>query len=213
MAGVGDDLVSFVREALDRGCSRDEIRAVLLSASWPHEHIDRALDGFAEVDFAVPVPRPRPYVSARDTFVYMIVFSTLGISAFHFGSLVFELIDWAFPDPLDAPSGGYSVYAVRQAIAALVVAFPIYLVLTLRVNAAVRRDLAQRSSKVRKWLTYMTLFVAAVVLLGDLTGTIYALLAGELTVRFVLKSLTVFAVAGAIFGYYLWDLREEPKRS
>ena len=123
--------------------------------------------------------------------------------------MLFELIDRGFPDPLDDLGTGYSVRAVRQAIAALVVAFPIYVFLSHRVNAAIRKDPTKRGSKIRKWLTYMTLFIAAAVLVGDLSAVIYSLLSGELTVRFVLKALTVLAIAGAIFGYYLWDLRED----
>lgn len=211
MAAADEELLAFVYKALDRGSSRGEIRAALGSAGWPSDEIDKALAAYAEVDFPIPVPRPRPYVSARDAFIYLVIFTTLGVSAFHFGSLLFELVDRAFPDPLDESGAGYSVHAVRQAIAALVVAFPIYVFLSYRVNRAIREDPTKRASKIRKWLTYMTLFIAAAVLVGDLSAVIYGLLAGELTVRFLLKALTVVLVAGAIFGYYLWDLREDAK--
>jgi hypothetical protein len=58
-------------------------------------------------------------------------------------------------------------------------------------------------------LTYITLFVAAGVLIGDLISLVFNFLGGELTVRFVLKVLTVGVIAGTIFGHYLWDLRKE----
>lgn len=209
MTAADEDLLGFVYKALDRGSSRSEIRAVLGRAGWSNDEIEKALTAYAEVDFPIPVPRPRPYVSARDAFIYLVIFTTLAVSAFHFGSLVFELIDRAFPDPLDEGSAGYSVNAVRRAIAALVVAFPIYVALSYRVTAALRRDPTKRASKVRKWLTYMTLFIAAAVLVGDLTAVIYSLLSGELTTRFILKALTVVLIAGLIFGYYLWELRED----
>lgn len=211
MTAADDDLLGFVYKALDRGSSRSEIRAALGRAGWSNDDIEKALAAYAEVDFPIPVPRPRPYVSARDAFIYLVLFTTLAVSAFHFGSLLFELIDRAFPDPLDEGGPGYSVNAVRQAIAALVVAFPIYVVLSYRVSAALRRDPTKRASKVRKWLTYMTLFIAAAVLVGDLTAVIYSLLSGELTTRFIWKALTVLFVAGLIFGYYLWELREDPE--
>jgi uncharacterized membrane protein len=209
MAGADEELLGFVRSALRRDLSREQIRAALAQAGWPSDEIDKALRAYAEVDFPIPVPRPRPYLSARDAFIYLVIFATLAITAIHFGSLLFELIDKALPDALDEPHEGYNVNAVRQAIAALVVAFPIYVFLSYRVNAAIRRDPTKRSSRIRKWLTYLTLFIASAVLVGDLSTVIYSLLAGELTTRFILKALTVVLIAGAIFGYYLWDLRDD----
>jgi hypothetical protein len=98
---------------------------------------------------------------------------------------------------------------MRWSTAALLIAFPVFLWLSRRAYLAARRDPEKRTSKVRKWLTYLTLFVAATALLCDLITLVYYLLGGELTVRFLLKVLTIAAVAGAVFGYYLWDLRQD----
>jgi hypothetical protein len=46
------------------------------------------------------------------------------------------------------------------------------------------------------------LFVAASFLLGDVVTVVFNLLGGELTVRFILKVLTVAAIAGPVFLYY-----------
>jgi hypothetical protein len=43
----------------------------------------------------------------------------------------------------------------------------------------------------------------------DLIFLVYTLLGGEITVRFILKALSVFAVAGIIFSYYLTDVRRD----
>ena len=209
MSTADDQLLTFVHRALERGSSRQEIRAVLERAQWPSEEIGKALAAYAEIEFPIPVPRPRPYLSARDAFVYLVLFATLGISAVQFGSLVFELINRAFPDLAEGSLDTYSLSAMRRAIAALVVAFPIYLILSFRVASAIRRDPTKRGSRIRKWLTYMTLFIAASVLIGDFTAVIYSLLSGDLTVRFILKAITVIVIAGAIFGFYLWDLRDD----
>src|SRR3546814_8338734 len=71
------------------------------------------------------------------------------------------------------------------------------------------RQPIKRLSPVRRWLTYLTLFLAAVALICDVTTLVYSLLGGELSVRFVLKVLVVGLIAGGVFGYYLWDLRRE----
>ena len=59
----------------------------------------------------------------------------------------------------------------------------------------------------RRWLTYLTLFLAAIALVSDMITLVYNLLGGELTLRFVLKVVIVGAIAGSIFSYYLLDLR------
>ena len=91
------------------------------------------------------------------------------------------------------------------------VAFPLYVWLTSLTRKGVTKDPDKKGSKIRKWLTYITLFVAAGVIIGDLITLLYNLLGGELTLRFTLKVLTVLLIAGIIFGYYLWDLRKEEK--
>src|SRR5687767_3411734 len=96
-----EELVAFVKDSLTRGVARDEIRAALRSAGWRDEEVEKALRAFAEVEFPVPVPRPQPYLSARETFFYLLQFAALYTSAFNLGRLAFLLIERAFPDPID----------------------------------------------------------------------------------------------------------------
>jgi hypothetical protein len=69
----------------------------------------------------------------------------------------------------------------------------------------------KRLSPARRWLTYLTLFIASAALLGDTTTLIFNLLGGDLTIRFLLKVLVVAVIAGSAFTYYLLDLRKEEK--
>lgn len=209
MAAASEELGRFVREALGRGISRADVQKALLDAGWPPDHVDSALRAFADMEFPLPVPRPRPHVSAREAFLYLVLFTTLYISAFHLGSLLFDFIDRAFPDPA---ARGYLAWAdirLRWSVASLVIAFPVFLYMSYYISRSVARAPVRRASPVRKWLTYLTLFVASSVLIGDMIALVYNLLGGELTVRFVLKILVVAVIAGTVFGYYLWDLRKE----
>lgn len=203
-----DELIQFVRDALAHEVPRAEVRAKLLEARWPQDEVNNALDAFADIEFPVPIPRPRQYLSAREAFLYLALFTTLYISAISLGSVIFQFISRAFPDPATVHLGLYELGAVRWSIASLIIAFPVFLLLSRTMYAAIRHDPEKRTSKVRKWLTYLTLFVAGGVLLGDLITLVFNLLGGELTIRFMLKSLTVAGIAGSIFGYYLWDLRQ-----
>jgi len=211
---VQEELRRFVKDALDRGCSRDETREALLGAGWREDQVDAALDSFADVPFPIPVPKPRPYLSAREAFIYLVLFTTLYLTAFNLGRLIFQFINLGFPDAAAVYETTEAAReAIRFSIASIVIAFPIFMWLSVLVSRSIKRDPDKRASKVRKWLTYMTLFVAAAVIIGDLTALVYSFLGGELTLRFVLKALTVGGIAGGVFGYYLVDLRKEEAES
>jgi len=205
-----DELLIFVRDALARGQPRSRIEQVLLQAGWGQDQVSNALAAYADLDFPVPVPRPKAYVSAKEAFLYLVLFSTLYISAYNLGRLVFSFIDRAFPDPAQVEEIiGYTNTAIRWSVSSLIIAFPVFLYVSRLLSGAMRRDPTKRVSRVRRWLTYLTLFIAASVLVGDLTTLVYSFLAGELGLRFVLKVLTIAVIAGGIFAYYLRDLRSD----
>ncbi len=208
---INEDVTGFLKEGLERGLPRQQLEEVLLEAGWARDQVRGALGGFADVTFPIPVPRPKPYVPAREAFVYLVLFSTLYVSAFNLGNLLFQFINRGFPDPAIDPAFALeaSRQAIRWAISLLVVAFPVFAFVSWTNERAVRRDPSRRLSKVRRWLTYMTLFIAAGVLIGDVTSIVYNLLGGEMTTRFALKVLTVGAIAGSVFGYFRRDLRRE----
>jgi hypothetical protein len=70
MASGTQELEQFVRDALAKGASRPELQSVLDAAGWPAEQSRNALSAYADVPFVVPVPRPKPYLSAREAFLY-----------------------------------------------------------------------------------------------------------------------------------------------
>ena len=211
---VNDELRGFVREALAKGTARVKIKDTLLEAGWQEDQVDSALATYAPSDFPIPVPVPRPYLSAREAFIYLVLFTTLYLTTFHFGRLIFQFINLGLPDLAAFHDVADSArQAIRFSVASLVIAFPIFMWLSVLIGRSIRRDPSKRASKVRKWLTYMTLFVAAAVIIGDLTALVYEFLGGEMTLRFTLKAITVAVIAGGIFGYYLWDLRQEERES
>jgi len=208
------ELEQFVRDALGHGQTRDDVRAVLREAGWRAEDIDTALARYAEVSFPVPVPRPKPYISARDAFYYLVLFMTLYTSAFGLGTLLFGLIEHWLPDPVTSTYAYYDPMGpLRWALASVIIAFPVYMLISLRLHRGYRAEPESRKSLVRLWLTYLTLFVAACTVIGDLISLVSSLLGGELTVRFLLKASVVGGIAASVFGYYLWDLRYEEKSS
>jgi hypothetical protein len=204
-------LVQFVETALRAGQPRDAVRDALARAGWSKDQVADALAHYADVTFAIPVPRPRAQVSARDAFWYLLMFGTLYLSAFYLGDLLFGLINRSLPDSLDRDRLPYIENGIRWATAALIVASPVFLLSALKLAKEVAADPSRRSSSIRKWLTYLTLLVAAGVIVGDFITLVYNMLSGELTMRFVLKVTIVAAIAGSVFGYFTWSTRVDDR--
>lgn len=211
MASATQDLEFFAREALLRGQNRADIENAMLQAGWTKEQAKAALGAFADSAFPVPVPRPRPYLSAREAFLYLVLFSALYLSAYHLGSLTFDFINRFLPDPTVQRYGFSIVDSMRFSAASLIIGVPLYLFMSAKIGRDLASNPVKRLSSVRRWLTYLTLFMAASILVGDLITLVYDALGGDLTLRFLLKVLTVAIISGAIFWHYLSDLRQEER--
>jgi len=145
----------------------------------------------------------------KDVFLHLLAIITLYVSAVSFLVLVFQFIDFYMPD---LTQGFYSkegtLSAIRFSLSVLLIVFPAYLMTTRFLNKSYEMEPVKRGLRIRKWLFYFTLFIAALVMIGDLIALLNAFLNGDLTLRFILKVLAVFFVTGSIFYYYLKDIRK-----
>jgi len=198
-------LTQFVKEALEKGQDRSGIRTALLTAGWREQEVDEALAAYSDVAFPIAVPKPAAYLSAREAFFYLLFFILLGVVAFNLGSLLFALIDKVVPDQLEVEDyrAGMLDSQIRGAISGLIVGTPLFLWLARILLKARQENPALQRSRIRKWLIYISLVIAGIVLVGDAIALVYNFLNGELTWRFTLKSLVVAAIAGGIFGYFI----------
>jgi hypothetical protein len=158
----------------------------------------------------------KPHITPKDFFLWVGAMVALYWSATSLILLIFEYIDRLFPSNLDYWVDPYSG-TIRFAMASLIIVFPMYLFLTRTLNRELRVMPEKKELWVRKWLIFLTLFVAGGALVIDLIVLINEFLGGDLEMRFVFKVATVFVVIGAVFLYYLLDLRgkweQEPVRA
>lgn len=201
-------LEQFVGAGKAKGASDESLAALLMRRGWPAGDVYRALGKHWEAVTGLAVPeRKGSGESARDAFLYLLSFSTLGTWACALGSLLFQLIDYWLPDAVSANR----VYDLRSLItwqmASMAVALPIYLLVMRTIFHEAAAQPERLVSGVRKWLTYIALWVTAVTMVCDLITFLNYFLKGELTARFVLKAAVVMVIAGAIFVYYLSSLR------
>lgn len=158
------------------------------------------------------MPEQNAKTTPGDVFRHLLAIITLYLSAASFGMVVFSFIDRWFPDPLLFPAGA-NAGPLRWALSALVIVFPVYVLVSWANARAAMREPALRSLRSRRWLYHFTVFAAAVVIIGDLIALIYNFLSGDLTGRFILKVVAVLFIAIVVFAYYLWNLRREAMAS
>lgn len=207
MSGEDKQLTAFVREALAKGHSRSEITKALEQAGWQGEQVGRALNAFAEVDFPIPVPRSRQTFSARDAAFYLFMFIALYVSLYTLAELLFIYIDIAFPDAAASHYQRNYDSSIRSALARLIIFFPAFAYMFYRDSRVREKAVEVTPSVVHQRLVYLTILIAAVVFLSDLTTFVYQFLMGGLSIRLSLKVLVVAVLAGGVLGYYLKEAR------
>lgn len=143
-----------------------------------------------------------------DVFVYLGIGISLVTSVTNLLQIIFTAIDRKFVDTFAYGTYVDMTYSdVRFAIASLVVMFPIYVGLSWYVSKDIQKYLYKQDILVRKVLIYCTLFVTVLSLIGTLVSLVYTYLGGDLSMRFALKAGSVFGIAAAIFGYYIYSLK------
>lgn len=132
---------------------------------------------------------------------------TLFVSLPAFITLLFSIINLQLPDAADSywQIDSYQS-SVRYSIAVLVIFFPAYLALTRKVNKS-RRQEGELYHTLTRWLVYVALLVAGMIILGDLAVVVYTFLNGEITMRFILKAAVLLAVIGGASYYYALDAK------
>ncbi len=148
-----------------------------------------------------------PKVTPKDFFLWFGVVIGLYGSTIALLTLLFQYINYAFPDPLEYSyvepySGG-----IRFAMASLIVLVPV----TLYLMRLIRKDIAAVAEKselwIRRWALVLTVFIAGITVVVDLITLINYFLGGDLTTRFLMKVSVVFLVAGALLLHFIADIR------
>lgn len=200
----------FIQKSLDAGIPVPSLIGLLTARGWTEKQAYSALaDHYQQQTGIEAPPRPGSGASARDAFFYLLIFSTLSVWTLSLGCLAFSLIDRWLADPLFRRYGEtFNTYTVTMSLAAVIVAFPLYLLVSRVVLREATAEPDKLESGIRKWLTYMALVIAASVFMGDLITSLAYLLRGELTSRFLARSFVVLVLSSGVFWYYFGGLRK-----
>jgi len=202
-----ESVLDFIKAAKSEGASDEFLVAMLRERGWSSKELFAAFaDHYAGLTGHAVPSRPDQSERAKEAFYYLLAFLTLGTWTIALGSVFFLLIEHRFPDPLE-PLRTFDFDSIADNLAALIVAFPIYVFVSWIIAKSVRENSERLESGVRKWLTYLAMLLVAATLICDLATFLAYFLRGGLTVRFVLKVVTILIIAGGVLLYYLASLR------
>ncbi|MBV8170459.1 MAG: hypothetical protein JO219_00850 [Candidatus Eremiobacteraeota bacterium] len=204
-----DKVLDFVRAAKAKGVGDDSVVSLLRQNGWSERRVYDALSTYYEEMLGTSIPaRGTRVESARDAFYYLLAFITLGCWTVALVLLADQYVDHVIPDVLGYPLTGSSFRSeVAGQLATLIIAYPLFLLISRLIAVEVARRPEALESGVRKWLTYIALVITAVTLLGDAVWFLTSFLTGDLTARFAWKAIVLFVVAAGVFSYYLATVR------
>ena len=134
-------------------------------------------------------------------------FITLYVSLSALLTLIFSTVNLAMPDATDTFWNIENYQStLKFSLAVLFVFFPAFIVLTRKVNN-LRRSQSGAYVLLTRWVLYLSLLAGSLVILGDLVILINTFLNGEITERFLLKSVLLLAILGLTLYYYLLDAK------
>lgn len=218
------EIYDFVNKSRQKGKSDDLIRQQLISAGWPEKEIEAAIND----DIPVPVPHPSQPAQNQQVQVantnpvavvenlstrgieYKIMFFALWISAIAFGGLVHDMID-ALTQAENYPHVGGLIAAT-----AIIVCFPIFAYLFLRLKKAEIIEPEIRKDQSRRKAVQSTLIFSFIIGVINVIAMVYIMMSGgeaigdEVdTVALFMHTLVTVAICGGIFMYYWKDLHRE----
>lgn len=148
----------------------------------------------------------KPKTTPKDFFLWAGAMIALYSGVVAFITLLFQYINYTFPDPLRYYGDPYSS-PIPYAMASLIVLTPVFLILMRVIRRNIERDSSRADIWVRRWALFLTVFAAGATIVVDLIVLLTSFLSGEeLSLAFLLKVLVVLLVAGAGFMHFLADL-------
>lgn len=113
-----------------------------------------------------------------------------------------------FFDALFLSSLSYIFYSeFRIAISVLLVTFLVFILVSILIYQEYKKFPTKKEGKFKKWLSYFTLFVGSLIIIGSFIVLIYRLLEGEIHKKTLFQGGTLVFLTLFVFSYYLMDLK------
>lgn len=220
---ITEELVSYIKQARASKMPDETISINLLTSGWNKVDVEASMQ---QGDF-LPVPKPPSPTypktegtqgsSMWDAFEHILMFLSLYILATSIALTLYFYVDKWIPGAsqtsygYDLATSSYGLPLLRGYLASLIVSYPFFAFLFLRVTKRTQKNPEMRHLKVRKQLIYFTLIVTFIIVMLNVISIIYGFLNGNVTVNFILHFIITIGISGIIFGYYLNQVKEDRK--
>lgn len=205
------ELEKYINSAREQKVSDEVIKSQLVKSGWSETDVLEAIAPQTTGEINLPPP-PVPHFGMWVTFQYVILFISLYVSAVSLRGILDHAVDKFIPDKL-ARVDYWGESLLRGYSAALLVSFPIFLVLFLISRRQVLDKPAIRNLRARKILIYITMVVAVIAIMTHSITIIYGLLGGVIKMNSFAHLGVTFLITGSIFFYLLNEVREDRKSS
>ena len=216
------ELKTYIAKAREKKLSDEQIKNSLAAADWQEEQIAEALTQ----DPDLPVPPPPPsvaHVGMWVGFLYILFFISLYVLATAISGLLNLWVEKAIPTVIDSANSSSGDFfsllvnaydtpsVIRGYIAAIIVSFPIFMALALTLKKQLATQPVVKNLRSRKILIYITLVGTFLILLGNIIATCYDFLSGTVTGNGLGHLGVTFLVVGAIFAYFIGEVKNDRK--
>src|SRR3989344_6350619 len=102
-------------------------------------------------------------ISPKEVFLHLLMIGTLYVSVGSIIALLFQYINIYIPDVLEQYARAGALSGIRWSVAMLTIIFPVFLGVSRMLNRDIASDQTKLFGRFRKWLLYLTVFLAALI--------------------------------------------------
>lgn len=218
-------LKDYIAKAKAKGLDDNSIKILLMQNGWSESVVNSALNIATIEDLTPPKPShlqtrqnisvTKPSSSMWDAFEHCLLFISLYIMATSIDLILNYFVDKWLPGITDI--NNYSADTtwqdslLRGYLAALIVSLPLFIFFFLRITKETLQTPAIRNLGARKILIYLTLVITFIIMLWNVITIVFTFLSGNVTLNFLLHFIITVLVSGIVFGYYLFQVKEDRK--
>ena len=206
-------LVEYVVARLAAGRSRADICEELVALGWSEGNAQSAYrEGLIALGGPVPTGAMAAIASSKvstgEVVANIFSFILLHIVIWSATYLSFGLVDLALVyagHANDASLIADKIASINRCIAALAIAFPLYVLVMRHWLRGFQGAEPRTESRLTTWLTYIVLLIASIMMVGAMINLLNSLLQGTLSMQETLRVAVVFGLSALVFGFYTYE--------